>query len=64
VRDFNALSVIQIVREIIPLDIFRKSVIIATSRLIEEGRTRRHERRVRDAMDVMATADGWRRHGR
>jgi hypothetical protein len=42
------------------LDFILKIGIYTASRLIEEGRTRRHERRVRDAMDVKATADGWR----
>jgi hypothetical protein len=63
-NDFIALFVARIARKNIPLAIFRKSVILRTSRLIAEGRTRRHERRVRDAMDVTATADGWGRHGR
>jgi hypothetical protein len=38
----------------IPLEIFRKSAILTASRLIEEGRTRRHERRVRDAVAALS----------
>jgi hypothetical protein len=58
-RHFNRMARSRCLRKNIPLAIFGKSAIMSASRLIAEGRTRRHERRVRDAVDVTASADGW-----